>query len=144
MHSRASICTGIVAAMAASLLACAKTPTQPEPVQKPSPPTLTAIRLTGPTALAPGATGQFSAIAERSDGSSEDVTATASWSILWTGPDRDHTGPNVLRIIGAGTVQALSQGEASVRAQIPFQGSSPATTPTIPVLVLEPGTYRGR
>ena len=142
MHSRASIYTGIVAAMAAFLLACGKTPTQPGPVQKPSPSTLTAIRLTGPTALAPGATGQFSAIAERSDGSSEDVTATASWSILWTGPDRDHTGSNVLRIIGAGTVQALAQGEASVRVQIPFQGSSPATTPTLPVLVLEPGTYR--
>jgi hypothetical protein len=142
VHSRTSIYTGIMAAMAAFLLACGKTPTQPEPVQKPSPPTLTAIRLTGPTALAPGATGQFSAIAEHSDGSSEDVTATASWSILWTGPDRDHTGPNVLSIIGAGTVQALAQGEASVRVQIPFQGSSPATTPTLPVLVLEPGTYR--
>lgn len=142
MHSRASIYTGIVAVMAAFLLACGRTPTQPEPVQKPSPATLTAIRLTGPTALAPGATGQFSAIAERSDGSSEDVTATASWSILWTGPDRDHTGPNVLRIISAGTVQAVAQGEASVRVQVPFQGSSPATTPTLPVLVLEPGTYR--
>jgi hypothetical protein len=127
----------------ALLPACGKTetPTQPEPVQK-APPALTSIRLGGPTALAPGAKAQFTAIAERSDGSSEDVTATASWSIWWTGPDRNHTGPNVLKLIGPGIVQGIALGEASVNVQIPFQSNGPATSPALSVLVLEPGTFR--
>jgi hypothetical protein len=127
----------------ALLSACGKTeaPTQPEPVSK-APPALTAIRLSGPTALAPGATAQFTAIAERSDGSSENVTATASWNIWWSGPDRDHSGPNALRFISPGIVQGVAPGEASVNVQIPFQSNSPATSPTLSVLVLEPGTFR--
>lgn len=140
----------IYAAIVAALLpACGKTetPIQPEPVQK-APPVLTAIRLSGPTTLAPGATGQFTAIAERSDGSSEDVTATASWHIGWSGPDHNHTGPNVLRLVGPGTVQGVALGEASVNVQIPSQSYSPPTSPIVhehvqlSVLVLEPGTFR--
>src|SRR5262249_44560094 len=124
--------------------ACGKTPTAPtRPVaQSPAPPVLTAIRLSGPTMLAPGQAGQFTAIAERSDGSSQDVTATATWNIWWTGPDRDHTGPNVLRLLGPGTVQAAVPGEASVNVQLPFQGHGPATSPTLAVLVLDAGTFR--
>jgi hypothetical protein len=141
---RAATCGAIVVASAAFVLACRKGPTQPTPPGQPasSSPTLTAIRLNGPTTIGPGANGQFTAIAERSDGSSADVTATATWSILWSGPDRDHTGPNVLQMIGGGTVQAVAPGEASINVQIPFESRSPATSATLSVLVLEPGTFR--
>ncbi len=134
----------VYAVIAAALLpACGntKTSTQPEPVPK-APSALTAIRISGPTALASGATGQFTAVAERSDGSSEDVTATANWNILWSGPDVNHSGPNVLKLLGPGTVQGVGLGEASVNVQIPFQSHNPATSPTLTVLVLEPGTFR--
>lgn len=127
-----------------SFLACGRTPTEPtRPVaQPPPPPALVAIRLSGPSRLVPGATAQFTAIAERADGSSQDVTAAATWRIWGAGPAADHTGPSVLHLIGPGTVQAVAPGEASVNAQIPFQSSSAATAPTTVVLVLEPGTFR--
>jgi hypothetical protein len=134
---------GVSVAVTALILSCNKSPTQPSrPAQQPAAPPITAIRLDGPTALAPGEVGHFTATAAHGDGSSEDVTATAGWSILWTGPDPDHSGPNVLHIIGAGTVQAVVPGDASVRVQIPSQAGSPAVTPTRAILVLEPGTFR--
>jgi len=92
--------------------------------------------------LAPGATGQFTAIAERSDGTSEDVTKSATWNIWWTGPDRNHSGPNALSLIAPGMVQGLAPGEAYVNVQLPSQSHTPATSPTLSVLVLEPGTFR--
>jgi hypothetical protein len=134
----------LLAWTAASVAACGRTPTEPTrpPAQPPSPPVLTAIRLTGPTMLAPGATGQFTAIAERSDGSSEDVTATAMWNIWGASPDPNHTGPNVLRSTGPGTVLAIAPGEALVNVQIAFQTHNAETSPKLTVLVLEPGTFR--
>jgi hypothetical protein len=131
-------------AIAAAFTACGKAPTQPTQSILPSaaPPTLTAIRLDGPTTLASGETGRLTAVAEWSDGSSQDVTATASWKIVSSGPDPNHSGSNVLQFLGRGTVQAVGFGEASINVQIPFQSHNPATSPTLSVLVLDPGTFR--
>jgi len=135
--------THVVLAIAVAFAACSKAPTHPTPsTPSASPPTLTAIRLGGPTTLAPGETGRWTAVAEWSDGSSQDVTATASWNIWWSGPDTNHSGSNVLKLLGPGTLQAIGAGEASVNVQIPSQSHNPATSPTLSVLVLEPGTFR--
>jgi hypothetical protein len=70
------------------------------------------------------------------------VTATAIWNIWGASPDPNHSGPNVLRSTGPGTVTAIAAGEALVNVQIPFQTHGPETAPTLNVLVLEPGTFR--
>lgn len=139
---RAAIGIGVVTILAICVHGCGKTPAGPTTTNAPPSPVPIAIRLSGPTTLAPGTTGRFTAVAERSDGSAEDVTATASWSILWSGPDRNRTGTNVLRVVGGGEVAAVAPGEASVNVQIPLQSRSPITASTINVLVLEPGTFR--
>jgi len=130
-------------AVAVAFTACGKPPTQPTP-PSPSPPrpTLTAIRLDGPMTLARGETGRLTAIAEWSDGSSQDVTASASWQIGPSGPDPNHTGSNVLQFLGRGMVQAIGFGEASIRVRIPSESHDVATSPTLSVLVLDPGTFR--
>jgi hypothetical protein len=136
---RRAICIGAVAA-AAGFIACGKTPTQPGPIQKsPSQPAaITAIRIGGPVRIAPGATGQFTAIAQRSDGSSEDVTATVTWFAF-------PLSTNVLRFVGPGMAQAgMTPGEARVEAQLILVNAQPSSrvSQDLTVLVLEPGTFR--
>ena len=116
----------------ASAWACGVPPTTPSPatsVATPPETAITALRISGPTTIAPGATGHYMATADRADGSSQDVTAMASWNVPVTTTN--------LRITGAGTVQAgTNQGETVVGATLFGIRAS------LPVLILEPGTFR--
>ena len=94
-----------VASLAAFLPGCSQTPTQPSAVQKSPAPVITAITIDGPATIAPGASGRFTAVAHRSDGSSEDVTASAAWRVFFAPPRYDS---NVLRSVGAGIFQATA------------------------------------
>jgi hypothetical protein len=91
--------------------------------------TVTAIRVSGPTRVAPGASAEYTATAGFSDGSSKDVTTQATWS------PTGHFG--ALYFTGAGTAQAANRGESVVTARLNSKNSAPLT-----VLVLEPGTFR--
>lgn len=121
--------------------ACGKSPDQPEPVSIPpapvapvAPVVITAIRISGPATIAPGATGQFTATAERSDGSSEDVTTSTWWRTAYSTRE-------TLRWIGAGMAQAGGRGEAHVEAHV-GPDLAGVTSNQLTVFVLEPGTFR--
>jgi hypothetical protein len=107
------------AVVAAGHVGCGGPPIEPSKVD--------AIRISGPSSIAPGATGQFTAIAEYRDGSTEDVTARASWST---------SAPLIVAFDQNGRAAGRARGEARVTASH-FKGSNELT-----VLVLEPGTYR--
>ena len=76
-----------VVSTAAGVATCDKSPLTPVPVPTPTPtvarpasvPAVTGVRAIGPSSVAPGATAQFTAIADFSDGTSRDVTAEATW-----------------------------------------------------------------
>jgi IPT/TIG domain len=85
------------------------------------------IRVSGPASIAPGGTGQFTAIAEYEDGGSADVTATALWSSQPAG---------FIRFGAAGLAVTLARGETTVTARLQH------TSPPLNVTVLEAGTYR--
>jgi hypothetical protein len=92
-----------------------------------TPAAITAIRISGPTTLAIGATGQFTATAQRSDSTSDDVTAQARWT--------PYSSP-VLQFTSAGTAKAVGRGDANVQAELGVR------SPPLLVRVLEPGTFK--
>jgi hypothetical protein len=95
----------------ASMVACGDDPpTRPGPITNPPPagPTVTRLELSGPEAIPPGETAQFTATARMSDGSTRDVTREALWISL---------SPAVLTVNASGQVTAASmRGEAMIRA----------------------------
>jgi hypothetical protein len=129
---------GTAVFLAGMLVACDKPPESPAAPQTPnvptppSPTTVTLVRLeiAGPASVEPGGTGQFTATAHYSDGSTLDKTSEASWR---TSDD------SVLAISSGGTAVARARGESSITAT--FNGRS-STKPE--VLVLPAGTYRLR
>jgi hypothetical protein len=90
-------------------------------------PVVRELRISGPSSLAPGASGQFTAVAEYADGTSQDVTTTAIWR---------SSSPKLVFAAGGGA-RSEGNGEANVTAAMPQRISSPFN-----VLMLEPGTFR--
>jgi hypothetical protein len=92
------------------------------------PPTLSRVRIDGPALVAPGDSPRYTAIAEYSDGSSKDVTTTATWF------------PNAesfpIYFISPGTAGPARRGEAVVSAR------AEAVVGRLTVMVLEPGTFK--
>lgn len=129
--------SGIAMALVGILLACDKSPTQPttfkQPSQQPPPPTstpktLTSITMSGPSSIAPDQTGQFTLTARYSDGSSEDVTKSATWRTGFS---------TVLTITNTGLATGHDMGETFVNAVY----SSRSTTRG-DVIVVPDGTFR--
>jgi hypothetical protein len=91
------------------IAACNRTPTAPGPVSTPPTASLvTGLEVTGPSSLPPGMTAQFTATAIHADGSHEDVTTRATWTILLS------TATNVLSISQTGVATLRKNGQASV------------------------------
>ena len=86
------------------------------------------LRISGPASLAPGATGQFTAVASYDDGSSHDVTSTVQW--LSSSPARVAIG-------AGGLATGQSRGEANVVARLNQLFSHVQS-----VLVLDSGEFR--
>ena len=110
----------------AGISSCDRSPAAPSPAAE-QPVTLSRVRIDGPTLVAPGDSPRYMAIAEYSDGSSKDVTATASWfpnaelfPIYFTSP---------------GIAAPARRGEATVSANAGGIGR-------LTVRVLEPGTFK--
>jgi hypothetical protein len=88
---------------------------------------LTSISVSGPAEIAPGTSGQFTATGRYDDGSSKDISSTATWR------SDDST---ILRSAGSGRFDALKGGETPVRASSSNRGASTN------VLVLPAGTFK--
>jgi hypothetical protein len=111
MKRTVAICA-IGLALLAAQPGCDKHPTRPTPIP-PTPPTwaTTAVQVTGPDRIPPGTTGQLTATAMKSDGTSEDVTARVQWSsdqpdVLSIAPDGRASG----RTAGAAVATATLEG----------------------------------
>lgn len=92
-----------------------------------TPATVTRIAITGPARIAPGATEQFTATADFSDGTTSDVTSRANWSAFPT---------TILQSLGSGRFRGVAAGEASMFVSLSPRGSS------LQILVLPPDTFK--
>jgi Bacterial Ig-like domain (group 2) len=92
------------------------------------PPAVTKLVVTGPAQMASGTTEQFTATQQLSDGSTRDVSATASWST---------SNSSLLNHLGAGRFEARGAGETTARASADRLSASSQT-----VLILPPGTFK--
>ena len=92
-----------------------------------APAILQSIAVTGPAEIAPGTSGQYTATGRYDDGSTKDLSATASWR---------SNDSSVLRSAGSGKFDALKGGETSVSANTLNKFASTN------VLVLQPGTFK--
>ena len=92
-----------------------------------TPASVTRLTVTGPARVAPGATEQYTATAEYTDGTTSDVTSRANWSAFPT---------TILQSLGSGRFRGVAAGEASMFASVSPRGSS------FQVLVLPPDTFK--
>ena len=96
-----------------------------------TPTTVTAIvqrvDVSAPESIAPGESAQLTATAVKSDGSTENVSGTASWT---------STSTRAISVAAGGRATANSPGEAVITAR--YQGR----TGSRPVLALATGTYK--
>jgi hypothetical protein len=92
-----------------------------------SSPIVTRVELIAPRTLAPGTTAQLKLFEVRSDGSTQDVTATALFRSRFD---------EILAVSSGGTVTALKLGESVVSGQISTHSSSRE------VVVVPDGTFR--
>ncbi|HEX5215000.1 MAG TPA: carboxypeptidase-like regulatory domain-containing protein [Vicinamibacterales bacterium] len=99
----------------------------PSPQTTSSSPVLTGLELTGQTTLAPGATSEFTLIAVFSDGSRNDVTAAAQWSI---------NNSTYVTSLGQGRFRAVANGEATFSARYSNRNISRE------IVVVPDGTFR--
>jgi hypothetical protein len=124
---RVQLLVVVAAALTAGLVACGDGDS-PRPPAGPSPPAVVVgTSLTGPAEIAPGSTAQFNLTATYSDGSTSDVTSTASWTAQ---------GLGVLRSVGSGRYESIAAGETRIQAS--FTGR----LATKLVLVLPAGTFK--
>ena len=118
------------ALLAAAVIACDRSPTGPSlpgTGGTTSPPVGTSrVEIVGPSSIAPGEQTQFTAIAHRTDGSSEDVTQ----QVFWTS-----TRPTVLAVTG-GRATGVAVGDAVLQARLNSLFSSRE------IIVVPTGTFR--
>ena len=101
--------------------ACGNGPTQPPPPPPPPPPatpTLTSVTVTSPNnAITVGQTEQFAATANFSNGTTQTVTSTATWT---------SSNNAVTTVAATGLATSVSAGSADIRAA--FQGMTGSKT----------------
>jgi hypothetical protein len=90
-------------------------------------PRVVGVRIEGPELVEPGSTAQYRAIAQMSDNTTQDYTASARWS---------PSGGLVAAISATGLLTANKAGESQIQAQVP------GFYATQKVLVLPAGTFR--
>jgi hypothetical protein len=100
----------------------------PAPAPAGQPPTLSRVRIDGPALVAPGDSPRYTAVAEYSDGSSKDVTTTATWF------PNGESFP--VHFVSPGVAAPARRGEAVVSAR------ADAVAGRLTVMVMEPGTFK--
>lgn len=122
----ASIRNGIVAAIIiGAAVGCDSNPVAPGANLE----QFVALRLNGPAAIPPGGTAQFTAIGQRRDGTTADLSARVTWS----------SSPPLLTFDSQGLGRAAADVRGETRVSAVFE-AYPSQTMT--VLLLEPGTFR--
>ena len=127
-RSRRHLALIAASAVVLGLVSCHKSPTSPSP----SGPVTTIIGLTlvVPSEIPPGATVQLIANATKSDGSVENVTGQAEWTV------RSDAASAVLSVTATGLATGRERGEEVVTAR--FDGRTDQAT----IVVLPKGTFR--
>jgi hypothetical protein len=88
----------------------------------------TGLTIRGPSRIAPGATGQYTAALQLVNGSTADVTPFVVWSALQS---------SIVEFRGRGAALGRSRGETAVRATYGRH-----TSAALDVMVLEEGTFK--
>jgi hypothetical protein len=115
----------VAAAFAVGFVACGDDAPQ-SPVNPSSGPAfLASLTIAGPAEVAPGTTTQYTATGRYSDGTTRDLTTSASWSSF-----------TALRHVGGGRFQAFEIGDARVEAHMTGRSAS------FPVIIVTPGTFK--
>lgn len=138
---------GIIGAMGLVVLAACSdkpsTPAGPSPTSTTPTPGVAGIRLEGPSSLAPGESAQYRVTLSLVDGTTRDVTTQSTIHSPWN--------DGVLRVADTGIATGGAQGEADLKAHYPAGrvtdegwvfGPGTLESPPLPVLVLEPGSFR--
>ncbi|HEX2455551.1 MAG TPA: hypothetical protein VHI99_17770 [Vicinamibacterales bacterium] len=125
IRSAALIASSFAVVSVAFTVSCNRTP----PTGPSQPPFITRLDLIAPRSLAPGATVQLRLIAHQSDGSTQDITATASFS----SQSRD-----VIDISPTGVATAVKLGESFVSAR----AQNGTANVTSEIVVVPDGTFR--
>lgn len=110
LATRTLITAAITTALLVAACKSSPTPTQPTPTPTPTPTpaTVSSVNVTGNNAFTTkGATAQFTAIATLSDGTTQDVTTTASWQ-------SDNAA--IASVSDRGLVTAVATGDTTIRA----------------------------
>jgi len=126
------IVSATAVALAIAVTSCDKNPASPNPTPTPGgnvpvTPTLVRITITAPASIEPGGSAQLSAVAIKSDGSTEDVTNQTSWST---------TNSVVIEVNSGGVVTGRSRGEGVIIGRYQTRSA------TAPLMVLPKDTFR--
>ena len=104
-HAR-SFTAAVLATAALSGAACSKSPTSPsDGGGSGGNATVTSVTIDGSTSLSEGATSQLGAIARRSDGTTQTVTSSATWS---------SSDPTIATVSATGLLTALRPGTSDI------------------------------
>jgi len=131
MRTRPTLVCSLGVALALGLFASCgddKSPTQPTPIPVPTPTTVTVLRvqLVAPASVEPNGSVQLTLRAEKSDGTTEDVTSQATWS---------SNNSRVLSVSG-GVASGGERGEAFITGRYLNRSASAQ------MLVLPQGTFK--
>ena len=126
-RSRRHLALIAASAVVLGLVSCHKSPTSPSPS---GPVTIIGLTLVVPSEIPPGATVQLIANATKSDGSIENVTGQAEWTV------RSDAASVVLSVTATGLATGRERGEEVVTAR--FDGrTDQATIVVLPSRVLK-------
>jgi hypothetical protein len=123
---RQRLALGLAAPLLAGIVSCDKSPTSPEGGSQTG--TFSSLTLTAPSEIAPGESIQLTAKVVRLDGSVEDVTSQAQWTV--------GSSTSVLSLTPTGLATAADRGIGVVTAR--FAGLAAEAT----ILILPRGTFR--
>ena len=126
--SRGHLALIAAAALVLGLVSCHKSPTSPS--RSGTVTTIIGLTLVVPSGIPPGETVQLIANATKSDGSVENVTGQAEWTV------RSDAASAVLSVTATGLATGRERGEEVVTAR--FEGRTDQAT----IVVLPQGTFR--
>ena len=131
--------------LAAAITACEKSPAAPTPPPGggSSTPTATRLEITGPRAIVPGVPTQFTATVHLSDGSSRDVTTSASWRSPWDAFVVSAPGLVTARWNGSVLLSAAYAGLTSTREVIAVPEGTFRLTGTVTDVTAPAGPVSG-
>lgn len=121
---------GAAVAVTLATAACGNEPAispSPLPAAPPTAGAVSSLLIAGPATVAPGATARYKATAYFTNGTSRDVTDTATWT---------SENPAVLSIAADGSGSARDRGQSQLRAAYDGKAAMP-----LEVFVLEDGTF---